>query len=259
MKVKNNNRKNLFHAIALGAFILGNVQGCNSFPADYSVQAPEEKIISALGSSVNHSFREKRNFLEQKLDETRGMQNYTMEIKKGDLFVGINPVRYNNGKAGYIMEIRDKRGNNEYIDTMLEVYEDKAMIYDKTIGKNRLAGINCYAEEIKIQTPAFWATFNKSCQMINNKKEFSEWTHVYGKVFGRDVTIIDIDGDKKPDSVFFGGKLIPINPDKKLEKMKLEKMPAEGNERIIEESTRLFDRAQKYFSENVGSFEEIKF
>jgi hypothetical protein len=239
MKAKNNNRKNLFHALALGAFIVGNVASCISSSA-----MPEAK-------------EPKREPLECRLDEERSSQNYTLELEKGDLSLGINPVRYNDGKAGYIMNIRDKRGENEYIDTMLEVYEDKIKIYDKTLGKNRMTGSNCYAEEIKIKAEDFYARFNKSCRLINNKKVDSEWTHVYGDVCGKEVTVIDRDGDKKPDSVSFDDNLIEINQGRKISGFN--KLPAEKNKEIIDESTKLFDRAQEYFSENVGSFGRIKF
>lgn len=194
--------------------------------------------------------KEERKTLVSKLDIEREHNTYTLEIKKGNLFVGINPVRDADGKAGYILEIYDERGENECLDMMLEVYEDKMEIFDGVINKNRLASTNCYAGEIRIQTPEFYMKFNKTYKINGKEKVFSEWWHVNGKIYDKYSTIIDIDGDGNPERIFYGDKEIELFGNKNLEKEK----------DIIAKGMTLFLKAQKYFYKNVGrNFEHIKF
>lgn len=193
----------------------------------------------------------KREKLESRLDVERKSNTYTLELRKGNMFIGINPIKSSaDGIGGYIIKIYDKKGENEFIDMMFEIYEAPFEIFDEVIDKNRLASTNCYAGEIRIQIPDFYIKFNKKYDIKGKGKVFSEWWHVYGKIYDKDSTIMDIDGDGNPERIFYGDKEIELFGNKNLEK----------NKDIIASGMKLFFKAREYFYKNVGrNFEYIKF
>lgn len=197
----------------------------------------------------------KKETLEFKLDAERISQSYTLDIKKGNLSIGINPVRYEDGKAGYIIGIYDRKSENEYIDMIFEIYEDRFEIDDTITKKKRLAPTNCYAGEIKIKTPEFYMVINKKYETKGNEKVFSKWWHVYGNIYGKYTTIIDTDGDGNPERLFYKDNQIELYGNKNPKNVKF----LGKNKDMIAGGIKLFEGAKKYFLDSVGDFEEIKF
>jgi hypothetical protein len=195
--------------------------------------------------------------LEWKLDLERESQTYVLEMKKDNLFVGITPIKSADDRAGYIMGIYDKKGKDESINMTFEIYANSFEIFDEFIKKSRMSTTNCYSGQITIQTPEFNMVWNKKYEVIGNKKTYSQWTHVYGDVCGKNLTIIDFDGDGNPERIYYDeDSCIKLYPDKK-DARTLKSL--EKNKDFIIGGLRLFENAKKYFSENVGNFEEIKF
>ncbi len=131
--------------------------------------------------------------------------------------------------------------------------------------------------QIIIQKPNFKIKYNKIPKQDKNKIVYSELWHVYGKIDGDNVTIIDVDGDKIPDILYHDkdsrrktinlGEVVPqilyrsgflsrekilLNP--KINKKNLpytKKESSDENKELVNKSYNLFFKCLEYFNKEV--------
>jgi len=177
----------------------------------------------------------KHETLEYKLNVERDSQTYVLEIKKGDLFIGINPVFYGGGRGGCLIEIYDEKSEDEAVKIMLELHDN---------GKS-----NFYAGEMRVNTPDFFMKFNKKQDKTEDEIYCKSW-HVNGKLYDQFFTIIDSDGDGNPETIYYGeDKTIKLYSDKKTS--------LEKHKDIIAGAIESFLKSQKYINE-IGDIESLK-
>ncbi|MCL5018498.1 MAG: hypothetical protein M1416_01885, partial [Candidatus Pacearchaeota archaeon] len=175
----------------------------------------------------------------------RKFQTYTLQFRIDNFFIGINPVKSSEaGTGGYLIEIYEEKSPSENIRRIFEVDETPVEIFDEIIKKKRMSNTNCYAAQIEANTPEFDIIFNKTYGLKGKEKVYRRWWHVHGKVYGNFTSIIDIDGDGNPDRISYGDKTLELYSGKSFEK----------NKDMIAGGIKLFEKARKYFAENVGYF-----